>query len=196
MIDSEFIIQYTNALYSTATEYAPRYDEFRDMFSAGQIQSKEWLINELKKFILNFNSIAIAGAWFGTLGLMINTKFPDISINMIDIDPRCEKFVQNIIYNKPTIKYITQDMDRYQYTEDIIINTSCEHIVDLKEWISIIPKDKIVILQSNNYKLGNGHINCVDNEDELCYKSNLSSILYKGTLEMPMYSRFMIIGKS
>ncbi len=37
MITSQFMIQFTNALYSTPEEYAPRYDEFRDMFSSGQI---------------------------------------------------------------------------------------------------------------------------------------------------------------
>lgn len=198
MINSNFIIQYTNALYSTPVEYAPRYDEFRDMFSSGQIQSKEWLIRELAKLdpVHQNKSFAIAGAWYGTLGMMLKYRFPSIRVNMIDIDPRCEKFVHNIIYDNPAMKYITADMYEYHYTEDFIINTSCEHIVDLREWVNIIPGGRTVILQSNNYREGNGHVNCVDSEEELDYQSGLSKILYKGKLAMPMYTRYMIIGQT
>jgi hypothetical protein len=190
------MIQYTDALYSTPEEYAPRYNEFRDMFSSGQIRSKEWLIRELVKIdaIHQNKSFAIAGAWYGTLGMMIKYRLPSVRINMIDIDPRCEKFVHNLIYDNTAMRYITADMYEYHYTEDIIINTSCEHILDLREWVNIIPRGRTVILQSNNYREGNGHVNCVDSEEELDQQSGLSKILYKGKLTMPMYTRYMVIG--
>ena len=66
MIDSNFIIKYTNALYSTPAEFAPRYDEFRDMFSSGQIRSKEWAVEELQKLDFRTHSAAIMGCWYGT----------------------------------------------------------------------------------------------------------------------------------
>lgn len=196
MIDSGFIIQYTNALYSTSPEDAPRYDEFRDMFSYGQINSKEWILRELAKIdtIHRGKKFAIAGAWFGTLGMMLKYRFPSIKINMIDIDPRCEKFIHNIIWNTPDLKAITADMYEYHYTEDIIINTSCEHIKNVREWLNIIPTGSMVILQSNNYTEGNGHINCVYSEEEFIKQTGLSDIVYSGKLEMPMYARYMIIG--
>lgn len=196
MINSQFIIQYTDALYSTPVEYAPQYDEFRDMFSSGQLKSKEWLIQELVKLDpIHLNkSFAIAGAWFGTLGMMIKYCLPSVRVNMIDIDPRCEKFVHRMIYDNGAMNYTTADMYEYRYTEDVIINTSCEHITDLREWVNIIPRGRTVILQSNNYRSGNGHVNCVDSEEELDQQSGLSKIFYKGKLEMPMYSRFMVIG--
>jgi hypothetical protein len=190
------MIQYTDALYSTPEEHAPRYDEFRDMFSSGQIRSKEWLIRELVKLdpIHQSKRFAIAGAWYGTLGMMIKYRLPSVRINMLDIDPRCEKFVHNMIYDNSSMKYITADMYEYRYTEDFVINTSCEHIPNLSEWINIIPSDRTVILQSNNYRAGNGHVNCVDSEEELVQQSGLSNILYKGRLEMSMYTRYMVIG--
>lgn len=196
MIDSEFIIKYTNALYSTPVEYAPRYDEFRDMFSSGQIESKLWLLREIKNYKagIHNNSVVITGAWFGTLGLMLKKTYPDIKLTMLDIDPRCEKFIHNIIYNDPSMNCVTADMYEYHYKENIIINTSCEHIADLREWLNVIPEGRIVILQSNNFVLGNGHIGCVSNEDEFANKANLKEIWFKGKLTMPMYTRYMLIG--
>ncbi len=47
MIDSDIIIKYTNSLYGVDPKYAPTYDEFRDMFSAGQLRSKEWMVESL-----------------------------------------------------------------------------------------------------------------------------------------------------
>lgn len=195
MIDTKFIIKYTNALYTTKPEYAPRYDEFRDMFSSGQLKSKEWLVKELLNLeFVEETSFAIAGAWYGTLGLMISSAFPKARITMLDIDPRCKYFVDNIIYDNNSLKYVTQDMYDYSFNEQFIINTSCEHIPNIREWLSHIPSGKIVILQSNNYKDGAGHINCVENEEQFVEQTALKKIIYKGSLILPMYTRFMVIG--
>ena len=196
MIDSKFIIKYTNALYSTPPEFAPRYDEFRDMFSSGQIESKQWLLNEINRYSAGFeySDAVIVGAWFGTLGILLKKMCPHIKVNMLDIDPRCEKFIHNIIYDDPSLTCITADMYEYHYKEHLIINTSCEHIPDLSEWLNVIPQGRIVVLQSNNYQEGNGHVSCVDSEDKLAEQAGLKDIWYKGKLEMPMYTRYMVIG--
>ena len=50
-------------------------------------------------------------------------------------------------------------------------------------------------MQSNNMFHLEEHINCVHNVKELESKSELSNILYSGTLEMPNgYERYMVIG--
>lgn len=196
MIDSKFIISYTNALYSTNSRYSPTYDEFRDMFSSGQIYSKEWIINELSKLTDNANRTAvIVGAWFGTLGILLKNNFPDMNVKLLDIDPRCAEFLGNIIYSYKDMSCITGDMYAYTYTEDIIINTSCEHIPDVSKWLSLIPPGTRVVLQSNNFLDGNGHVNCVNSTDEFKQQANLSTIEYIGQLDMPMYTRYMIIGR-
>ena len=196
MIDLKFIIKYTNALYSTPAEYAPRYDEFRDMFSSGQIESKLWLLNEIKTYSAGSygKSAVVVGAWYGTLGLLLKERYPDLKVNMIDIDPRCERFVNNIIYSDSSLKYTTANMYNYVYSEILIINTICEHISNLSQWVDSLPKSRIIVLQSNNFVLGNGHINCVNSEDELAKQANLKEVWYKGKLEMPMYTRYMVIG--
>ena len=196
MIDSSFIIDYTNALYSTPAEYMPEYTEFRDMFSRGQIHSKEWVIKELRNLSLvtKGQTCLVVGAWYGTLGLLIKKQFPELSVTMLDIDPRCEHFIKNIIYNDSTLSSITADMYLHNYTENIVINTSCEHIPDIKAWIALLP-ECIVVLQSNNFIEGNGHINCVNNTTKFIEQTGLTDILYTGELVMPMYTRFMIIAR-
>ncbi len=196
MINSEIIIKYTNALYSTPPEYSPRYDEFRDMFSSGQIRSKEWIIQELKctHGWYSGKKLIIAGAWYGTLGVLMKSHIPELDITMLDLDPRCEKFIHNIIYNDTSMHAVTADMYKYNYTEDIIVNTSCEHIPDIKQWLSLIPEKKTVVLQSNNYDEGIGHINCADSAEDFASQTGLQNISFCGELVMPMYTRYMIIG--
>jgi len=194
MIDSNFIIRYTNALYSASAESAPRYDEFRDMFSSGQIRSKEWAVSELQNLNIDIYSAAIMGCWFGTLGLMLKNQFPKLSLELIDIDPRCQKFNEKIFYDIPNVRLHTQDMYDWQVNEDLVINTSCEHIPDLEDWLLFMPDNTMVLLQSNNYLNGNGHINCVDSLEEFIDKAALKTKLYSCELIMPMYTRYMIIG--
>lgn len=195
MIDSDFIIKYTNALYSTPAEFCPRYDEFRDMFSSGQIKSKEWVIEELIKSDIHPKKILIVGAWFGTLGILCSKKFVSSEIKLLDIDPRCEQFLKNIIYNMKHLTTVTEDMYNYKYSEDTIINTSCEHIPNIRDWLSNIPAGTTVILQSNNYTAGTGHISCANSKDEFVKMLDLNKILYSGEIEFPMYSRYMVIGQ-
>jgi len=196
MIDSKFIVRYTNGLYATPPESAPRYEEFRDMFSSGQLASKEWAVKTLSEVVkLDFQHVIIAGAWFGTLGMMLKSKFPGITLTLLDIDPRCEIFLKNITVYDRDVYCVTEDMYKHVYTENIVINTSCEHIPDIKQWLKQVSPDSLILLQSNNNDKDEGHINCVQSENEFIEKSGLTEILYSGKLVTPMYTRFMIIGK-
>jgi len=75
-----------------------------------------------------------------------------------------------------------------------VINTSCEHIEDLPKWLSLLPTGCRVMLQSNNYTSEPTHVNCVESVDELTQQANLSDLSYAGALELPKYTRFMLIG--
>ena len=77
---------------------------------------------------------------------------------------------------------------------DTIINTSCAHIEKFTEWFNAILKDKLVVLQSNNYFEIDDHINCVKNITEFKQQAPLSNIIYEGELELEKYTRFMLIG--
>jgi len=196
MIDSQFIIRYTNGLYTTDPANAPTYEEFRDMFSSGQIISKEWAIDTIKSLKIVWNqTVVVAGAWYGTLGLMLKQEYPNIALTLLDIDPRCDAYLQNIIYGDVDVFSVTGDMYEYKYTEDIVINTACEHIPNVRWWLDQMPKGTTVVLQSNNFFEGEDHINCVSCIGDFIKQTSLSKILYSGSLVTPMYTRYMIIGR-
>jgi len=194
-----------------------------DALSGGQLKSKEWLIDELNDnlSILPPNPIIfIVGGWIGTLSAFLFDGYKgDIhSIRSIDIDPS-STVIADIINRVNVVdgwrfKAITADMFDVNYTKytwqgwshtnkkivtvsdrpDIIINTSCEHL-NCRKWLKKIPSGTTVVLQSNNYFEAEDHINCVNNVEEFVEMVNLSEVYYKGTYDLDIYNRFMIIGK-
>lgn len=174
-----------------------------DAFWRGQIISKEWLITELKKQKDHFTpwpTIDIHGGWVGTLSSMLFQSELYIShINSIDIDPECEpiaRTMNQMELESGKFRAITADMCTFRSDADIIINTSFEHITqdqyDL--WVSGLPYNSLIVLQSNNYNIPE-HIRIANSLEEFKQQSELENILYAGELKLPLYTRYMIIGK-
>lgn len=78
-----------------------------------------------------------------------------------------------------------------------VINTSCEHIEDFDEWFSSIPKGTLVIMQNNNFVEHDDDtvVNTIGHEDAWSDKLNLSEVIFKGTLNLEKYDRYMVIGR-
>ena len=78
---------------------------------------------------------------------------------------------------------------------DVIINTSCEHITQdqYNLWLSGMPQNSLFVLQSNNYDIPE-HIRIAGSLEEFKEQSNLTMI-WAGELELPLYTRYMIIGQ-
>lgn len=174
-----------------------------DAFWRGQILSKEWLISELKKQKDNFKiwpSIDIHGGWVGTLASMLFQSEMYINhITSIDIDPDCESIantMNQIELETGKFKAVTCDMCDFHSEADIVINTSFEHITQEKYniWLKNIPDDSLIVLQSNNYDISE-HVRIAQNLEEFKDQSMLTNIFYEGSLDTPLYRRFMIIGK-
>ena len=172
-----------------------------DAFWSGQLKSKEWLINNLRKNVNKFVSIDIHGGWVGVLASMLFQS--DIYINSIrsiDIDPACEPIAtmmnkQEEIAGK--FRAVTADMCAIRSDADVIINTSCEHITqdqyDL--WLSGHPQNSLLVLQSNNYNIPE-HVRIANDLEEFKTQCGLGKVLWSGELELPLYKRFMIIGSA
>ena len=177
-----------------------------ESFWKGQLKSKEWLINNLYPFTpidgtkLN---IVIHGGWNGVLASMLFNSGLDIArIENVDIDIETARPASDICKRQEMedrFLQIIQDMEHYVYkkTPDIVINTSTEHIDQDKynNWLKNIPSSSLVVLQSNNYYDLPEHIRCFDTVDDFASHSGLSTILKKATLELPLYNRFLIIGR-
>jgi len=90
---------------------------------------------------------------------------------------------------------ITADMCDLTYNADVVINTSCEHITQdqYNQWLNNISPESLVVVQSNNYEIPE-HIRIADSLKTFESQSDLD-ILWSGEYELPLYKRFMIIGK-
>ena len=169
-----------------------------DAFWSGQIKSKEWLIEQLKPFVHKPSFIEIHGGWVGVLASMLFQS--DIPISYIwstDIDPTCEPIAtmmnkQEQIDGK--FKAITADICSAMSFGDLIINTSCEHMTQEQYdiWLKRLPKDSLIVLQSNNYNLPE-HVRPAMSLDEYKKQSKMNA-MWSGSLTTQMYERLIIIG--
>jgi len=186
-----------------------------DAFSLGQLESKLWLVENLPS---NLGTVFICAGWYGTLASLMFERAKDKfeKIRSFDIDSSCASIADNM--NRPWVmdgwqfKASTIDILDMEYptthityradgsslnlTEmpDTIINTSCEHIENFKQWYENIPTGTIVILQTNNYFDLPEHINCCIDLDDFSRTTPMQDVYYQGELKLSKYTRFMRIG--
>ena len=170
-----------------------------DAFWSGQLKSKEWLIDCLDEHVHFASSIDIHGGWVGVLASMIfQSNIPVTTIRSIDIDPSCESIATMMNKGEEIsgrFKAVTSDMCNIRSDSDIIINTSCEHITQdqYELWLSGMPYNSLLVLQSNNYIIPE-HVRPVNSLIEFESQSQIN-VLWSGELVLPLYTRYMIIGK-
>jgi len=170
-----------------------------DAFWKGQLTSKEWLINHLRPYVLQNASVDIHGGWVGTLASMLfQSHCPIKNIRSIDIDPACEPVATMMNKQeemKGRFRAVTSDMCSIRSDADIVINTSCEHITQDQYdiWLSGIPFNSLIVLQSNNYDIPE-HIRTATSLEEFEHQSDIK-VIWAGELKLPLYTRYMIIGK-
>ena len=170
-----------------------------DAFWSGQLNSKEWLITNLRKNVKKVVSIDIHGGWVGVLASMLfQSDIYVTKIRSVDIDPTCEP-IATMMNKKEEMagmfRAITADMCAIRSDADVIINTSCEHITQdqFELWKRGIPYNSLLVLQSNNYDIPE-HVRTAQNLDEFVEQCDLRTVLWAGELELPLYKRFMVIG--
>ena len=170
-----------------------------DAFWSGQLKSKEWLIQNLRQHVNKFVTIDIHGGWVGVLASMLfQSDVPVVNIRSIDIDPACEPIAVNMNKIEEMVgkfRAVTADMCAIRSDADVIINTSCEHITQEQYdlWLLGMPHNSLFVLQSNNYDIPE-HVRIANSLDEFKKQCNIDSV-WVGELELPLYKRFMIIGK-
>ena len=193
LIDTEHLHYWMQAI-----RQSPDPMRTMDAFWSGQLKSKEWLITNLRNHINKFVTIDIHGGWVGVLASMIfQTDMPIKNIRSVDIDPSCEFIATNMNKIEEMVgKFcaVTADMCEIRSDADVVINTSCEHITqdqyDL--WLSGMPYNSLLVLQSNNYDIPE-HVRTAHSLEE--FKSQCGiNVIWAGELELPLYKRFMVIG--
>jgi len=169
-----------------------------DAFWSGQLKSKEWLISNLRKNVKKVVTIDIHGGWVGVLASMLfQSDIYVTKIRSVDIDPACEPIA--IMMNKKEemagmFRAVTSDMCEIRSDADVVINTSCEHITQdqYELWLSGMPCNSLLVLQSNNYDIPE-HVRTAQSLEE--FKSQCGiNVVWAGELVLPMYTRWMVIG--
>lgn len=78
-----------------------KYD--KDCFSRGQLQSKLWLVEELKKLNVDLGTVFLCAGWYGTLAVMLFESGIKVEkIRSFDIDPTTADIAE--VFNKPWLE--------------------------------------------------------------------------------------------
>jgi len=171
-------------------------------FNHKQLASKIWARDSLLTSLGGkFQRVWILGGWYGVLAAMLldDPRFEIETIDSIDIDPAVEDVGRTLMGDVgDRFRALTNDMYALDYAAggpDLVINTSCEHIIDLKTWLQLLPRSTAVLLQSNNYFSEPTHINCMNSLAEFTDEAGLTELVFSGELQMKNYTRFMLIGR-
>ncbi|WP_085035527.1 SAM-dependent methyltransferase [Ensifer aridi] len=170
-------------------------------FNHKQVGCKIWARDKLLESAgASYRRIVVLGGWYGILPAMLleDPRFDIEAADSYDIDPAVEAVARtlNAAFGD-RFHAMTADMYALDYRDlnaDLVINTSCEHIADLGNWLSLVPRGTRVLLQSNDYFSEPTHISCVSSLEEFRVQAGLARIDFAGALPMKKYTRFMLIG--
>jgi len=195
-----------------ATISRHRADDLGAALNKNQMASKMWLRESLLEAGgPAYANVTILGGWFGVLAavLLHDPRFSIGRVTSVDIDPRCEAIARSV--NATHVRTgrfgaRTADMLDLDYgppiesvadprTADLVINTSCEHLVDFRRWWSRIPAGQQLVLQSNDYFACEQHVNCVPDLAAFRGQAPMSQLIFAGERRMKRYTRFMLIGR-
>ena len=212
--------KYTNSSLITPLKKLVDNPDFDiDCISRGQLESKKWLVDELKNIDnLVLGKVCLCAGWYATVvPLLVEAGIEFDLIRSFDLDPSvwkiAEAFNKDLLIDGWKFKAQTADINELDFsvtkfeTErddgtaqplkerfNTIVNTSCEHIEGFDSWYNKIPASKLVILQSNNYFEIDEHVNCSESLEAFAKQTPMSQVLYQGELELEKYTRYMRIG--
>lgn len=174
--------------------------DIANAFNHKQVACKMWARDELFNACGGkFERIWVLGGWYGVLAAMLldDARFDIGHIDSIDIDPQVAEIATTLNGADARFSALTGDMYGLDYTAarpDLVVNTSCEHIADVRGWLDLLPRGTRVLLQSNDYFAEPTHINCVVSEQAFAALARLAEVKFSGTLPQKKYNRFMLIG--
>ena len=195
-------------------KYPHRLKDFINSFSGNQVFCKKWLVTEMKKVLIEKNpdqpkkKITILGSWYGNIivPLLIDNIEGIEDIQLIDMDEDALDIGRKFLtrkYNDVNIHYFKEDINFTDFSDwytNIVINTSCEHMIPMSSISFKNDQFVLYILQSNNMEGEREHVNCVQGYDELIKQSDMKRTYYYGKKTLAgqdnkIYERYMIMGR-
>lgn len=168
-----------------------------------QITSKKWLVDTVFEVVGGaLGRVCIVGGWYGVLGAMLlhDKRFAVESVCSVDRDRSCKEVADSLNcthVDSGKFKSLTADMLELDYVNDydVVVNTSCEHLPNLGDWLKLIPDRMLLALQSNDYYGIEGHVSCVDDLAAFKRQAPLAVPMFEGQKKIGTYTRFMLIGR-
>lgn len=209
----ELCYDWKQAVVDVERYYPHQMKRTLDASIPSQLESKLWVVDELKKIEDCFDlkpNIALIGGWFAnylTPLLIDNLNASKVINHEIDNDAKDISYKYNKRY-KDTGQYqcLIKDAMMKELDEifDIVINTSCEHMFPMKRFVEMnkqtLPfngeqNSPLYVLQSTNDDQYDDHINCVSSPEELAEQAGIVPE-YMGSLTLSSgMERFMVIGQ-
>ena len=175
--------------------------DFANSFSQTQLESKKWLIDELCKAPFKKDpSILILGGWYGSyLVPLLRQHIQPSHIYFNDIEQKCLDIAAQLhqrFREDRSISFHCFDATSTfkQFSVDIVINTSCEHMKTYDEMFKQ-GKEVLYVLQTCDEENDPGHVNVSKSTQEFREKTNLSHVFTQSRKSLGHKNRFLIIGK-
>ena len=173
-----------------------------DSYSPNQFKTKERLIGHIRDLnvVDDKSEITILGGWYGSI--LIPAFKEAKRISLIDLDKQVVSIAkQRLFKHYENLDFITSDVfddnryGRIRYA-NLIINTSCEHMKDMKELKALQDSNAYFAFTSNNMFDIEGHTNCVNNIEQFEQQMpDNAKVLVRDSITDDRGTRFMLIGK-
>lgn len=186
-------MELSKALYDPEIFKLVSLEEYRDAMSDGQLVSKD--IVSMKLEYQTFRKPVVVGGWYGLMASMI-AIYHDRPVVSLDISETATKVAGRVLGARGTA--IQADAFNFDYKGyDLVVNTSTEHFTrPLSEWISMLAKGTLVVLQNNDDSSIPDHVQSFATKEEFQESVKLSEVLECLTVEFPQYKRHMIVGRT
>ena len=183
---------------------APRSRHMPMLSTTSRSACKIWARDSLFESLGgSFAHIVVLGGWYGVLAAML---FEDPSLRRSDRSrastsirrsrrsPRRSTGTPAIVSGRLTGGHVRDRLCR-ELGADLIVNTSCEHIADLRGWLDLLPQGRQraaaierLFQRADPHQL-RGVARGLRGAGRACANCDFS-----GTLPMKNYTRFMLIG--
>lgn len=218
MMEDEFLTNICKFInyWTGEDDNAAVMPDMNDFLSRGQVRSKIWLVEELKKVVddRRLGNVLFYGGWYNFTAHLLFQGFDidalySLDVNRDVIDPTKRLYPEQLEMNQFLPKCVDVNKIRWQdkstsvladdgsYWDlcdrsDVVVNTSCEHMDNT--WFDNLPEGTFVVLQTNDYFKNPQHSNCCADLEDAKSKYSMREVLYAGELDTQLYNRFMLIG--
>lgn len=195
-MDIQYLTKISNILREGVSTGLDVFD-FANSFSQTQLESKTWLVEALSK--QNYKRspiILILGGWYGSyLVPLLNEYINPSHIHFNDIDEQCLNVATQLHTQKNiSFHHFDATTNYIHFNADIVINTSCEHMMWYKEMLKEGP-NTLFVLQSCDEEKDPGHVNVSHSTDDFVSKLGLNRVFFRARKSLGRKNRFMVIGK-